>query len=74
MASLDVRGTACAVVGPWVKAEERAAFLEAWAIDGRHAPRWLVMERDADRSGCGATKNRGVDRAVEGRADVDLRE
>jgi len=56
------------VVVPWVREEQRDEFLRRWNVVGR--PEWFVLQRDQDASGCGATKNRGVDEAVARGADV----
>jgi len=51
------------IVVPWVLERERDAFLSAWGIDA--VPDWLVLQQDKDRSGCGVTKNAGIQKAVE---------
>lgn len=69
---------ACVVV-PWHNAVQREAFASAWGLEEyaacsevalRAAPDWVVFQQDASRSGCGMTKNRGVDEAVRRGADV----
>jgi hypothetical protein len=52
-----------AIVVPWVREEEIAAFLGQWGIGGA-VPDWLVLQRDDKREGCGATKNKGIARAT----------
>jgi hypothetical protein len=57
-----------AVVVPWVREEQRDAWLAAWGV--RRIPPWLLLQRDATRAGCGATKNAGVRRAMDLEAGV----
>lgn len=56
------------VVVAWHRPEERDAFLEAWRID--RMPECLHLQRDLDREGCGATKNKGVKAVVEAGAEI----
>jgi hypothetical protein len=58
-----------AVVVPWHRKEEVQAFREAWRV-GMRVPRWLVLQHDERREGCGVTKNRGVAEAMSRGADV----
>ena len=58
-----------AVVVAWVTEEEKASFLAGWNAT-TFQPDWLLLQRDESREGCGATKNRGVKRAVELGYDV----
>ncbi len=51
-----------AVVVPWAREEQRDAFLRAWDVPV--VPDWLVMQRDANREGCGVTKNKGIAEAM----------
>lgn len=57
-----------AVVVPWVSEAERDLFMEQWGVSS--LPHWLMMQRDEQREGCGATKNRGISRAVDAGAEV----
>ena len=56
------------IVTAWVTENERDAFLDQW--DVRSVPPWLLLQRDEHREGCGATKNRGILRAVDAGAEV----
>ena len=58
----------CFVVVPWVHQQERVAFLEEWGI--KHIPDWLVLQHDQYRCGCGATKNAGIQNAIELGAEI----
>ena len=58
-----------AVVVPWANPVQLDAFLQAWHVP-RPIPEWLVLQRDEHREGCGATKNKGVVKAVEMGASV----
>ena len=53
----------CAVVVPWVSSEQLARFLTNWNVKDPNA-KWLVAEHDSERTGSGATKNRGIARAL----------
>lgn len=53
------------VVTPWHKQEQRESFLSAWLPEGDE----LLMLRDDQGIGCGAMKNRCVQRAVQSGAD-----
>jgi hypothetical protein len=59
-----------AVVVPWHRDEEIDAFLENWGVTWEDKPEWLVLQHDAEREGCGATKNKGVARAADMNAEV----
>jgi hypothetical protein len=54
-----------AVVTPWYDPEQRDRFLHAWGLSvlPSSIPDWLILEQDRDRSGCAATKNRGIQTA-----------
>ena len=52
------------MVVPWVRDEQRAAFLRRWSIR-EPVPDWLVLQHDEAREGCGATKNKGISEALE---------
>lgn len=56
------------IVTAWVTEIEKNAFLSQWNV--RAIPSWLTLQHDANREGCGATKNKGILRAVDGGADV----
>jgi hypothetical protein len=56
------------VVVPWHRKEERDAFVEAWGLNV--VPAFLHFQQDADRAGCGATKNRGVIAAAAAGAEI----
>lgn len=58
-----------AVVVPYVNRAQLDLFLDAWGVPDP-APPWLVLEPDESRSGCAATKNRGIARAADAGADV----
>ncbi|NOT09705.1 MAG: hypothetical protein HOP28_16045 [Gemmatimonadales bacterium] len=51
-----------AVVVPWVSPQQRDAFLEAWNVPTM--PDWLILQHDPNREGSGATKNKGIARAL----------
>jgi hypothetical protein len=55
------KGTA--VVVPWVRDEQIGEFLSRWGVPSTR-PEWLVLQRDGEHEGCGATKNKGIARAV----------
>lgn len=57
-----------AVVVPWHRREEIEEFLQRWHV--AVLPPWLILQQDATRAGCGATKNAGIKAAVAGGADV----
>lgn len=59
----------CAVVTPWVRESQRAAFAEAWTLS-EPLPDWMILQHDSDGDGCGVTKNNGVRRATELGAEV----
>ena len=59
---LDQIMTPYAIVVPWVTNEEIDAFCEAWDTDLTEP--WLIAQHDELHEGCGTTKNKGVDRAV----------
>jgi len=56
-----------AIVVPYVTDEEIAGFLREWKTD--ESVSWLVLEQDVDRRGCGATKNKGISRALDAGAE-----
>ncbi len=58
---------ACVVV-PWHREEERRMFLQAWNI--KAIPDWLVLHQDKELAGCGVTKNRGIQAAINLGAEV----
>ncbi|MEE9490555.1 MAG: hypothetical protein V3V91_08980, partial [Thermoplasmata archaeon] len=58
-----------AVVVPWVRTEQIEAFLDAWGVSDP-IPDWLILERDTRRTGSGATKNRGIERAMKAGARI----
>jgi hypothetical protein len=60
----------CFIVVPWVREEEREAFLREWNINPRSVPDWLILQHDERREGCARTKNAGIARAVVRGADV----
>lgn len=55
------------VVVAWVTEQEVNAFMEAW---GEWDDSLVVFQHDEHREGCGATKNKGVKRAIELGSDV----
>lgn len=55
------------VIVPWVTEEEKRKFRAAWGIHG--SPSWLIMQQDKEREGCGPTKNRGIDCALDRKAE-----
>lgn len=57
-----------AIVTPWHNPNQRAQFLETWGIHGE-LPDWLFLQQDTDKSGCAATKNRGIRRAIDAGAE-----
>ncbi len=59
----------CFVV-PWHRQDLRDKWLEAWGLKLDAIPPWLFLQQDRDKSGCGATKNAGVQRAMQAGADV----
>lgn len=56
------------VVVAWMTEAEKDAFVEGWNLST--VPDYVTFQHDANREGCGATKNKGVRRAVEQGADV----
>jgi reversibly glycosylated polypeptide len=56
------------VVVAWVTEQERDTFLERWGV--KTVQPWLVLQRDVQHEGCGATKNRGVANAAALGAEV----
>lgn len=56
------------IVVPWVRVEQRDLFCKEWNISTSD-PR-IVFQRDVDREGSGATKNKGIARAIEQGASV----
>ncbi len=57
-------------VVPWFNPEQRDRWLAAWGLADKPLPDWLILQQDSDKSGCGATKNKGVRRAMEAGAEV----
>lgn len=53
----------CTVIVPWVCQEEVDTFLEKWKIN-TSVPDWLILQQDVDGEGCGATKNKGIIKAM----------
>jgi hypothetical protein len=53
-----------AVVVPWHNPAQCAKFAKAWNVIYT-PPDWLIYQQDADKSGCGATKNKGIRRAMD---------
>lgn len=64
--------TTSMVVVPWCSEQQRDAFLAAWGLSrSAHAhPSWLVLQHDATRAGCAATKNLGITVARDRGAEV----
>jgi hypothetical protein len=60
--------TKAKVVVAWVSQQELDAFMEAWSLNT--VPEFLHLQRDVDREGCGATKNRGVQAAAASGAEI----
>jgi hypothetical protein len=58
------------VVVPWHRDEERDSFLREWKIKPDNIPEWLILQHDERREGCGATKNRGISKAMVRGADI----
>jgi hypothetical protein len=59
------------IVVPWFNPQQRDKFLAAWGIVGA-IPDWLFLEQDPNKSGCGATKNRGIKRSMDAGAEVTI--
>lgn len=59
-----------AIVVPWVREGQIEDFLRAWGIDSAAPPEWLILMHDKEKRGCAATKNAGVDAAMERDAEV----
>ena len=59
-----------AVVVPWVTSQEVGQFMDAWGCDWSDCDRYLVLQQDVHREGCGVTKNKGVAAAMRMGADV----
>jgi hypothetical protein len=57
-----------AVVVPWHNESQLLLFLDAWGIDG--PPDYLILQQDRNREGCATTKNKGIQRAIDGGATV----
>lgn len=66
---MNVDGCKTAVVTPWANAEQKALFLQRWSVQDSQPP-WLILQQDMNREGCGATKNKGVRRAMEASFDA----
>lgn len=58
----------CVVVVPWHREEEIETFLKQWKCS--RVPDWLILQQDVKHEGCGATKNKGITRAIHMRAEV----
>ncbi len=58
------------IVVPWHRQEELMAFCTAWNIKSGCIPEWLIFQHDAQREGCGVTKNKGILKAMDFGADV----
>lgn len=52
------------VVVPWHSREQIDKFLSAWGVDCAKLPSWLLLVEDPTRTGCAATKNRGIAEAI----------
>jgi len=58
----------CFIVVPWVHEQERDLFLKEWHID--IVPDWLILQHDKYKVGCGATKNLGIQKAINMGAEI----
>ena len=56
------------VVTPWHSKEQLDRFLAAWGEKGESS--FLILQQDKDKRGCGATKNRGIKRAMDAGIEV----
>jgi len=62
--------TEFAIVVPWFDDKQINMFVAEWGLRAADLPEWLILQQDVNRAGCGATKNKGVARAVELGAEV----
>jgi hypothetical protein len=58
-----------ALVVPWHKASQIAAFKQAWDIE-KKTPDYVFFQHDATQAGCAQTKNAGIKRALDDGADI----
>ena len=58
------------IVTPWHNREQLEKFYVAWGLYDSGFPDFLHLQQDKDRSGCAVTKNRGIQTAIEGGAEV----
>lgn len=56
------------IVTPWHNEKQKEKFLEGWNIN--KVPDWLIFQEDKDKSGCGKTKNAGIEEALRRDAEV----
>jgi hypothetical protein len=56
------------VITPWHNPHQKDRFLQAWGVNEDHPN--LLLVQDEDKSGCAKTKNRGLLRARELKADL----
>lgn len=59
------------IVTPWHSQEQRDKFLSAWGFYSKEElPSYLILQQDRDREGCAATKNKGIQQAINQGADT----
>jgi hypothetical protein len=65
MKSFNLSEHKIAVVVAWHNHLQRDSFLYAWGIQSLLIPDWLILQQDEKKEGCGVTKNKGIQRAVD---------
>ncbi len=60
------------IITPFFNPAQRDTWLRAWGLYGKPLPLWLVMQHDANRDGCGATKNRAMEQAIKDGVDIAI--
>ncbi len=53
------------IIVPFFNPAQRDKWLQAWGLYGKPLPPWLCLQHDANREGCGASKNRAMQKAME---------
>lgn len=56
------------IVTPWHNQQQLDKYLEAWKIST--IPEYLLLQQDTNKDGCAVTKNRGIEKAIQAKAEV----
>lgn len=48
----------------WHNIDQIKNFCEAWKIDFKNLPKFIILEQDKEKKGCALTKNAGIEKAI----------